>query len=80
MNDESPRNVAELLPEPDEDVLRELVGVAPGRHPADEAVHARQVRAIHGLERARVSRRGTRHVRHRDGLSRRDGFDRGLQR
>ena len=70
---------AELLPQPDEDILGELVGVAPGGHPADEAVHARQVRAVDGLEGNGVSRRGTCHVRHRDGLSSR-GFDRGLQR
>ena len=49
---------AELLPDADEDVLRQLVGVAAARHPPDEAVHARQVRAVEPLERADVSRRG----------------------
>ena len=61
-NAESPRKRPELLPDADEDVLRELVGVAAAGHPAHEAVHARQVRVIHPLERRHVSRRGQRHV------------------
>ena len=61
-NDESPRNVPSFCQSAHEDVLRDLVGVAAGGHPADEAVHARQVRPVELLERAHVSRRGARHV------------------
>ena len=53
---------AELLPGADEDILGQLVDVAPRRHPPDEAVNLRQVRAIEGFERPNVSRRGGRHV------------------
>ena len=62
LNAASPRNVDELLPDPDEDILCELVGVASGSHPPHEAVHLRQVRAIELLERADISRRGGSHV------------------
>src|SRR5450759_744768 len=51
-----------LLPEADEDVLRELVGVATRRHPPDEAVDARQMRPVEFLESANVTCRGARHV------------------
>ena len=61
-NAESPRNARELLPHPDEDVLRDLVGIAPAGHPPDQAVHARQVRVIDPLERGHVPLRGERHV------------------
>ena len=61
-NAESPRKRAELLPDADEDVLRQLVGVAPAGHAAHEAVDAGRCVAIELLERADVSRRGARHV------------------
>ena len=56
---------SELLPDAHEDVLREFVGVAAAGHPPDEAVHARQVRAIDLFERPHVPRRGAGHVRER---------------
>ena len=39
---------AELLPDADEDILRELVGVASAGHPPDETVDLRQVRRDRG--------------------------------
>ena len=53
---------AELLPDADEDILGQLIGVAAARHPAHETVHPRQVRVIDPLECRHVSRRGQRHV------------------
>ena len=53
---------SELLPDADEDILRELVGVASAGHAPDETVDLRQVGAIEALEGADVPARGKRHV------------------
>jgi hypothetical protein len=53
---------AELLPDANEDVLRELVGIPTAGHPAYEAVHLRQIVLIQPLKRAHISPRGQGHV------------------
>ena len=77
LKDDSPRNVPELLPDADEDILRQLVHVPAARHPSHETVHLRQMCAIELLERTHVPSRGTRHVGLR--LSGRDGLQIGVQ-
>ena len=53
---------AELLPRPDEDVLRDLVGFLIAQHPADQAVDPCDVRAIEPLERAGIAAGGQRRI------------------
>ena len=52
----------ELLPGADEDVLGQLVRLVSPGHAADQAVDAREVRAVEALVRLDVTRRGARGV------------------
>src|SRR4051812_2676326 len=67
-----------LLPDANEHVLRQFIGVAAARHPSYKTVHSRQVSPVELLEGADVSRSGTGHVGSR--LRRLEGLEWGPQR
>ena len=53
-NDDSPRNVRELLPDAHEHVLRQLIGRLRPRHSPGEVVHPTQMGLVNALESARI--------------------------
>ncbi len=52
----------ELLPRPDEDILRDLIGLLIAHHPAHQAVDPADVRAVESLERTGIAAGGQRRI------------------